>query len=414
MTRRGWTVLGSAFALWAGGRLFGVGELIQVATALAVTLLLAAASVHLRRRPLLAHRLGEPYVQRGDEARIEVLVKNLNPFPTAPLTLIQEFPNPLNSVSSTVPSISPRRTRTVATLLRPERRGRYRLGPLRIVVTDPFGLSQRTQLIEDPFELVVHPRIERLKAPEVVARHPGENAPGGLPESFGDDLYALREYAAGDDPRRVHWKTTARVGKLIVRDSEAEEGEQITLILDDRSSSYRIAEDFEWAVDAAASVAALFDRLGFEIRFVWGSGYQIPFGRGTSHFRLLLEALTSRSPIRRGGQLDGAGLRTIAHRGKAGLLVAITGDPSLWDTATLARAIARYRKPTVILSRGIRTRGIPDAVKTVARLRKAGARVVAPGMGQTLAEAWAESSRTKEEGRPQSSRGLNWKPSALT
>jgi uncharacterized protein (DUF58 family) len=260
---------------------------------------------------------------------------------------------------------------------------------------------------------VVHPRVERLKAPEVVARHPGEDAPRGFPESFGEDFYALREYAAGDDPRRVHWKITARVGRLMVRDSEAEEGERVTLFLDDRSSGYQVADDFEWAVDAAASVAALFAHIGFEIRLVWASGYQIPFGRGISHFRRLLEALTTQPPVRRRGQLDGAGLRTVAHRGQAGLLVAITGDPSLWDTATLAKAIARYRKPTVILSRGIRSRGGPDSVKTVARLRKAGARVVAPDVGQSLAEAWAEPFKATESAGAQS-KGTRWKASGLT
>ena len=94
----------------------------------------------------------------------------------------------------------------------------------------------------------------------------------------GDDDAATREYRHGDDLRRVHWRSTARTGELMVRREEQPWESRATLVLDTRSTGHRgegPTASFEWAVSAVASVAVHLRQYGYKLRMVTGSGIDV-------------------------------------------------------------------------------------------------------------------------------------------
>lgn len=118
------------------------------------------------------------------------------------------------------------------------RRGRHRWGPVEISSGFPFGLFRRRVEIDDGFETVVLPRLGHLDLQrfrrlllgrtEYDARHqPMIRQPGSQTEFHG-----LREFRSGDSPRWIHWRTTARVGELMIREYEEPPASDLVLVLD--------------------------------------------------------------------------------------------------------------------------------------------------------------------------------------
>ncbi len=139
------------------------------------------------------------------------------------------------------------------------RRGRIRVGPARVTIGDPLGLTTATVAGGAATDFLVYPRLVEL-AP--VAFTPGGQITGAASDTLrlqrlGDDFYALRDYTIGDDPRRIHWRSTARLGRPMVREDENPRAHRVALLLDTRAAAYdHDADRFEVAVSAIASVAA--------------------------------------------------------------------------------------------------------------------------------------------------------------
>jgi uncharacterized protein (DUF58 family) len=94
----------------------------------------------------------------------------------------------------------------------------------------------------------------------------------------GEDDAATREYRRGDDLRRVHWRSTARTGELMVRREEQPWESRATVVLDTRVFAHRgegPTASFEWAVSAAASICMHLRHAGYKLRMVTGSGVDV-------------------------------------------------------------------------------------------------------------------------------------------
>jgi hypothetical protein len=125
------------------------------------------------------------------------------------------------------------------------RRGKYRLGPLRISTRFPLGLVRGHVTISAPAELIVSPRMGRLLPPwsylleaELVGderRHPHR----GMTEG---DYYGLRPWQQGDSLRWVHWRTTAKLSRPMVRQFERRRGRDVAFVLDPWSRDEHFAE----------------------------------------------------------------------------------------------------------------------------------------------------------------------------
>jgi len=150
-------------------------------------------------------------------------------------------------------------------------RGRYRIGPLVARVQDPLGLY----LVEKRSEaniLSIIPRPERIRGAELRPRHLGP-WPGTIPARTlgpGTEFYSVREYVAGDDPKRINWKVSAKHRRLMLNEMEAERVTDVMVVLDTDVSFYEIAEAelFERGVRAAASVASLLLRQGNRVGMI--------------------------------------------------------------------------------------------------------------------------------------------------
>ncbi len=405
LTTRGRCFLAAGIAASLTSLILGQGDLLRVAVLLAALPLVSAALVsRTRYRLACTRRLAPGRVAAGDETRVILRFENVSRLPTGLLLLEDRLPYVLGSRPRfMLDRVEPRGSRTVDYPVRAEVRGRYVVGPLTIRLTDPFGMCELVRAFAARDTLVVTPVVQHL--PSVALG--GDWAGSGDSRSrsvaaAGEDDVATREYRHGDDLRRVHWRSTARFGELMVRREEQPWESHCTLLLDTRASSHRgdgPASSFEWAVSATASIGAYAGRAGYTVdlvtdagAYVAGSGFGSEDGIGGQQ-AALLDALAAVEPT-------GAVVLRPAGRVRLGttdgLLVAILGATTVDEAQELVRAHHRGGSSIAVLLdvatwRSAKTsRAVldpdPDAVAAV--LRGAGWRVVQARSGEQLPDLW--------------------------
>lgn len=183
--------------------------------------------------------------------------------------------------------------------LRAARRGVYQVGPLVAVASDPLGLSERETVVSEPFELLVHPRIELVSDRPLSRSHedPPIRPPVSRPWPSGAEFYGMREYQRGDDTRKIVWKATAKTGKVMIREAEQGITDHVTIILDtDRSFHSNdgdgLSESFEMGVRAAASLAVRHLREGYEVRVETNGGPLTRHLRGATNQMAMLDSFS--------------------------------------------------------------------------------------------------------------------------
>jgi uncharacterized protein (DUF58 family) len=155
-------------------------------------------------------------------------------------------------------------------------RGRFSTGPLRVRTTDPFGLVQLDRQFSATTQVMVTPRVVPLPALRTAggAGSTGEVRPHRV-GVVGQDDALVREYRQGDDVRRIHWRSTARWGELMVRREEQAWDPSASIVLDSRTSSHAgrgMNNSIEWAISAAASIALHFLDDGFSVEIYEADG----------------------------------------------------------------------------------------------------------------------------------------------
>ncbi len=155
-------------------------------------------------------------------------------------------------------------------------RGRFSTGPLRVRTSDPFGLVQLDRQFSATTQVMVTPRVVPLPALRTTggAGSTGEARPHRI-GVVGTDDALVREYRQGDDVRRIHWRSTARWGDLMVRREEQAWDPSASIVLDSRMSSHAgrgMNNSIEWAISAAASIALHFLDDGFSVEIYEADG----------------------------------------------------------------------------------------------------------------------------------------------
>jgi uncharacterized protein (DUF58 family) len=281
LTTRGRSFFAAAAAAALSALVLGERDLLRVAVLLAALPLLAAAYVGRSRYKLACTRSLDPgRTPVGSSARVILRLQNMSRLPTGTLLLEDRLPYALGSRPRVVlERLGAHQASSVAYTVRADVRGRYPVGPLVIRLTDPFGLCELTRSFPSVDRLTVIPQVVHL--PKV--RLGGEYAGTGESRArsvavHGEDDAATREYRRGDDLRRVHWRSTARTGELMVRREEQPWESRATVVLDTRGYAHRgegPTASFEWAVSAAASVAMYLREAGYNLRLVTGSGVDV-------------------------------------------------------------------------------------------------------------------------------------------
>ncbi|MEV7007700.1 DUF58 domain-containing protein [Streptosporangium sp. NPDC051022] len=342
LTARGRSFIASGVAALLCAFLFGEHDLLRIGV-LIVSLPLLAAMVVSRTRYRLSctRRLDPPRAQVGSEATVTLRLENVTRLPTGLLMIEDTVPYALGARPRFVlDRVEAHGVREIDYRVRSDLRGRFAIGPLTVRISDPFGLVELTRSFSISDTLVVTPQVVPL--PQV--RLSGELAGGGDSRTrsvaaAGDDDVAPREYRQGDDLRRVHWRSTARYGELMVRREEQQWQSRGALLLDTRRYAHRgegPRSSFETAVSAAASIGAHLAREGLGLRLVTDQGAeQLP---DTGPGWPLLDALAMvRTSAARSLEYGIAALR---QGGGDGLVVAIVG---LLDVEQ-ARDLARLRR----------------------------------------------------------------------
>lgn len=172
------------------------------------------------------------------------------------------------------------------------KRGRHRFEAVRLSTKFPFGLFRKSRDMPLVDEVVVYPAVVDVSDLVRGARIGSGEAPTGR-AGRGDDFYGMRSYRDGEDHRVIHWKTSARAGRLMVRETEQASTRRVALYLDNacpEPADPSHVEDVERAIARTASLAAHFIDRGFRVRVVTRDT-QVPEGAGRPHLRQILRAL---------------------------------------------------------------------------------------------------------------------------
>lgn len=387
LTRRGLAVLAGGALMWLGARVAGSPELHIVSVGLVLLSPLAALGVWWRRPDVrVGRRPASRRAHAGSRLRVDLEVRNLGRSRTPVLMLEDRLPVELGRAARAVLSgVEPRARQRVSYEVRCARRGRFAIGPLTVGVRDPFGLAERRLEFPEEHPLIVYPEVEDLRSQATgsSAGGTGERAARRMVHA-GDEFYTLRAYQTGDDLRRIHWPSTARTGRLMIRQQERGRRASATILLDTRAPSGPGAtRAFERAVSGAASVGALLMRDGVDVRLATADAPPARVGLEGLLERL---ALVEPAPVR--GLLPAlTALRREAVAGET--LVVVTHPMAVEEAALLGEATEGYGRRLALVVRPPRERPSgPSAEATRAALERGGwETVVVPADGR-LREAW--------------------------
>jgi uncharacterized protein (DUF58 family) len=376
ITRRGWAVVGAAVGLFVAGRILGLVELAVLAVVAALTLLFSMGWVRYRAPHVIARRELKERLQVGVQGRVDVVVQAIEP--TATLAVTDAFDGGRRAARLLLAPMRPGEEARAAYRFPTDRRGRYEVGPLRVTLTDPFGLVERSQFVLSTEQVIVYPRVRDVLPPPDVGgldldrEQPqvrSRNEPSG-------EFHTLREYAPGDDLRHVHWRSTARTGQLMMRQNEARRRTPVLVMLDVRPGAHDRAS-FERAVEACASIVTAIDRTDRPVDVILSTGKLIG-AAGRRHLGTVMDELAVVEP-------HGPD-RIVAteSRRRSGALVAIMGRPLAQDSAAVGVLVRDGGQLTVVAC-------MPEAGAVAVRSRRVRHPIVVPnGSDRSLPDSWNE------------------------
>jgi uncharacterized protein (DUF58 family) len=420
LTTRGRSFFAAGVAAAVCAYVLGQSDLLRVGLLLLVLPLVCVAVLYRTRyRVAGSRRLSPARVPAGSEARVHLRIDNVSRLPTGLLMLQDHVPYVLGPRPRFVlDRVEAGGRREVSYRVRSDLRGRYPLGPLQLRLTDPFGMCELTRSFSSFDTLTVIPRTEPLPPVRLIGESSGYG--DGRQRSLalaGEDDVIPRGYRHGDDLRRVHWRSTARYGELMVRREEQPQRARCTVLLDTRRRAYQGGGPdtaFEWAVSAAGSVLVHVLERGFTVRLLTDNGVSVP-GEGTDGFA----GATQESADSAGLMMDtlaivdhsrGTGLSPaydVLRGGSEGLLVAFFGDLDDEQVAVAARMRQRSRAAIAFVldsAAWVPVPGAPPSKSSQDRIRvlqEAGWTVLPAEPGASLPTLWRQAAEQRsgaEEG----------------
>jgi uncharacterized protein (DUF58 family) len=335
---------------------------------------------------------------------VHLVISNRSVLRTGTLMLEDQLPERLvGHARFVLDPLGAHEQRTVSYRMPGLGRGRYRVGPLRIRLSDPFRMVDVTRSFTATSEFVVAPVIDRLPPVEPPRSDElGDSAGSHSVGTHGADDQSTREYRIGDDLRKIHWRSSARTGMLMVRQEERPWRSQTTVLLDLRAGAHaaspvgpdpqdpRLTSSLEWAVSAAASVGHHAVIRGHDLTLLGDPAYdrlrlsdterlaahlaavrELPFPSLTPLAAAIRSAVRDSSFVAVLGRLDPASLRLLADvhpRGRSSPAFALLLDVETWRNAEVPP-----------------NREVQSAATV---LRNAGWRVTTVSCGGSMPEAW--------------------------
>jgi uncharacterized protein (DUF58 family) len=348
LTPRGYGLLVAGAVLLGGGFTFGYPELAALGSAAVVAVLGALVFVAWRPRLTVLRTADPDRVMRGESSQLTLHITNASRLFGASLVARDRL-RYHERLGGTVPvpltRLRPGRVTEVSYPVPTAQRGVIQVGPLEIGRQDPLALVRVVRRYGGAVQVWVHPRVHPITAVPVGLSRSMDGRVDRIPRG-SITFAALREYVIGDDLRHVHWRTSARVGQLMVREHVDTSLPRVVLLLDDRASAHRPGPDgestFEAVCEAAASVivAAFREDVHVEVQFVSGG----PSAGGHGEVGPLLDRLAEATLV------DEAPLREAVERLRVrrlgDTLLYLSGPPNEEDLGALASLRGAY--PSII------------------------------------------------------------------
>ncbi len=288
-TREGWWFIAASFAVGLAATNTGNNLLYLI---LAMMLSFVAVSGVLSEQTMRHLRLQRempPRLFAGAPAAFRLWLTNRKArLPSYALHLSEVDPAGGRTPSHFLLKVAPQRREVWQYLLTFPRRGRHFLPGVRLLTRFPFGLFAKRSRPILPDPVLVYPAIRNLAKGEV----PAALTPGWRERDrrgHGAGLHNLRSYRPGDDPRLLHWKTSAKAGDLMVKELEDEDRPRVRLVVEDPkpTTSSGVVED---NLAYAASLAAYAIRRGYQVQLVTAEG-STGVGQGEGQLDRILERL---------------------------------------------------------------------------------------------------------------------------
>lgn len=270
-----------------------------------------------REARVLRHQVGQIF-----EERFRVI--NRLPMVRLWLEITDESDLPGSSGSRVLSLIGPRQQRTYVAYTLLSQRGAFRLGPTRVSSGDPFGLFRKIIDVPGTQELIVLPYVATLQRfPSPLGQFPGGKAILQKATEVTPQAAGVREYFPGDALRSIHWPTSARKNRLMVKEFEQDPQADVWIILDAEAGvhfassekitpvridqfwlrksefAFKLPEDtFEYGVSAAGSIASYYLRQGRSVGLICvGQAFVVlPAERGERQLNKILETLAFLKP----------------------------------------------------------------------------------------------------------------------
>ena len=233
----GWAILALGVACWLIGAHWGWTELLMVAAAALILVVVCLVLALGRTRVTVDAEVDPRRVIVGEPATGRVIVRNAGRAPMLPLLV--ELPVGLSAARFVLPPLTSGTAHEELFVVPTSRRGVIQIGPATTVQGDPLGLMRRTLQWTEQTELFVHPRTVAL---ESLGAGLLRDLEGSTTEDVSmSDLafHALREYQPGDDRRHIHWRSSAKAGKLLVRQFLDTRRSHVCIIVDPDPEQYR-------------------------------------------------------------------------------------------------------------------------------------------------------------------------------
>jgi uncharacterized protein (DUF58 family) len=387
LTTRGRCVLGLGLGVYFAAWAFGSTPLYPVATGLLLVVGLAWVWVRLANRPLRVQRgWGDAEHVEGDDVPVVVQLEASGSVQPAAATLVERIGR--LGVERHALRRNGRRL-SVRYVLERLPRGRYTFEDVRVEIADPFGLERVSVPLPAPGALLVYPRLVRLAR---LFSESGAHSHDGrrllLRRQSGFELHGVREYEQGESLRRVHWRSTARRGQLMVKELEDAPRDEIAVLLDADAASV-VGDSFDVQVRAAGSILDSYVRRGRRAVLVLNSerrdSQQVH--SAAADWRRALELLaaaepTGRSPVAQLlAQHDGPAARALEL-----VLVTARLEPALVDRL-VQRAASRRKVSLVYVDPTSFTGGRRRPEPLLLRLHGAGIPLTAVRAGDDLEAA---------------------------
>lgn len=389
LTLRGGGILAAGFVSFAAAYIAGWPELLILACFCALPPLLALALVARMRPRLTVARFSSPaIVSAGMTGSVRLRLGNTAPVRTAPAGWRDYLPWGTGSTrAQSLPILDAGASHTLQYAFVPPRRGIVELGPLVIVVADPFGLARGEFPVGDRQRVVVAPETVALDQGAVdIASDSGSARLFQHRALAGEHDIMTRDYRPGDALRRVHWKASAHHGELRVREDEKRSHAEALLLVDTRRGSWRDASRspspdtpesarFEWALCMIASLRDHLVRSGLKVGVVETA---VPQLADPDHVDDFVESLAR---VKLSYQ-DGPTLRLAEPRADSvGSLFTVLDDPDGETVDALVEQRGSFDLAVAFLLG-------PAGGRFVERLERAGWTLHRVAEGESVLEAW--------------------------